>query len=65
MDDTHKSSETSRSEEYGTEVMCANWNPVVSVVVEPIGQVCREWLADISSSEVDGFLRQLYRCEGS
>ncbi|OGA54926.1 MAG: hypothetical protein A3G24_10405 [Betaproteobacteria bacterium RIFCSPLOWO2_12_FULL_62_13] len=50
-------------EDYGTEVLCANWNPVVAAVVEPIGQACREWLADLSGVDVDTFLQQFYRCQ--
>lgn len=53
-----------QSEEYGTEVMCASWNPVVAAVAEPFGQVCREWLAD-TAGDVESFLRQFYRCQGS
>lgn len=52
-------------DEYGTEVLCASWNPVISAVSEPIGQACRELLADLSGVDVDSFLRQFYRCEGS
>ena len=52
-------------EEYGAEVLCASWNPVVAVVVEPIGQACREWLADLTEFDADTFLRHFYRCQGS
>ena len=52
-------------EEYGVEVLCASWNPVVAAAVEPIGQVCREWLADLTAVDVDAFLQQFYRCQRS
>jgi hypothetical protein len=52
-------------EKYGVEVLCASWNPVVAAVVEPLGQACRELLADLSAVDVDAFLRHFYRCQGS
>lgn len=54
-----------QSEDYGSEVMCASWNPVVSAVAEPAGQAGRGWLADLPAVDIEGFLRQFYRCEGS
>ncbi len=54
-------------EDYGMEVLCASWNPVVTAVVEPAGRACRELLADLSAVDVDAdaFLRQFYRCQKS
>lgn len=65
MDTSTTLSAGSPPEEYGVEVLCAGWNPVVAAVVEPIGQACREWLADLSAVDVDAFLRHFYRCQGS
>lgn len=65
MDDPTTPSDLPPSEDYGAEVMCASWNPVVATVVEPIGQGCREWLAELSTVDVDAFLRRFYRCQGS
>ena len=48
---------------YGAEVLCASWNPVVTAVVEPIGQACRDWLGDLSALDIEAFLRQFYRCQ--
>jgi hypothetical protein len=55
----------SQSEEYGPEVLCASWNPVVAAVVEPVSRACRELVADLSGGEVDAFLKQLYRSQKS
>ena len=46
-------------------MLCASWNPVVAAVAEPIGQACREWLADLTAVDVDAFLQQFYRCQRS
>lgn len=65
MDARTTSSAGPQPEEYGVEVLCASWNPVVAAVVEPIGQACREWLADLTAVDVDAFLQQFYRCQHS
>ena len=63
MDAPRKPSGLPQPEDYGTEVLCASWNPVVAAVVEPIREVCREWLADLSEVDVEAFLQQFYRCQ--
>ncbi len=63
MDTPTTSSAGSPPEEYGVEVLCANWNPVVAAVVEPIGEACRDLLADFTPVDVDAFLRHFYRCQ--
>ena len=50
---------------YGMEVLCSGWNPLAAAVVEPIGQVYRELLADLTVTDIEGFLRQFYRCQRS
>jgi hypothetical protein len=55
----------SQSEDYGLEVLCASWNPVVAAVVEPVSRACRELLVDLSGGEVDAFMKQLYRSQKS
>jgi hypothetical protein len=65
MDAPKLPAEPAQSDDYGTEVLCASWNPAAGAVAEPIGQACREWLADLSGVDAEGFLRQFYRCEGS
>lgn len=51
-------------EAYGVEVLCANWNPVVAAVAEPV-RACRDLLADLSTVDGDAFLRQFYRSQKS
>lgn len=65
MDTPNIPAEAAPSEEYGTEVLCAGWNPLASAVAESLRQAGRHWLADLSGSDADSFLRQFYRCEGS
>jgi len=55
----------SRPEDYGVEVLCASWNPVVAAVAEPVGLACRELLADLSAVDADAFLKQFYCCQES
>ena len=52
-------------ESYGSEVLCSGWNPLVAAVVEPISQVCRELLAELVVTDVEGFLQQFYRSQHS
>ena len=65
MDAPNRPAPPPQSEEYGTEVLCAGWNPLASAVAESLRQAGRDWLADLSGSDADSFLRQFYRCEGS
>jgi hypothetical protein len=51
-------------EDYGLEVLCANWNPVVTAVAEPV-RACRDLTADLSATDGDTFLRQFYRSQKS
>lgn len=62
--DTPKTVPASLLPDYGAEVLCASWNPVVAAVVEPIGHA-KAWLAERSAVDVDTFLRQFYRCQHS
>ncbi|HET9664254.1 MAG TPA: hypothetical protein VFP00_08495 [Burkholderiales bacterium] len=52
-------------EEYGTEVLCANWNPAASAVSEPLGQGTRDGRVDFSAGEAESFLDQFYRLQGA
>lgn len=52
-------------EDYGVEVLCASWNPVVAAVTEPVGRACRVLLNDLPAVDVDAFLKQFYRCQKS
>jgi len=55
----------SQPEDYGAEVLCASWNPVVAAVAEPVGRACRELADDLSAVDADAFLKQFYRCQKS
>jgi hypothetical protein len=52
-------------EEYGAEVLCAGWNPLVAAAVEPVKHVCGKLLADLSAVDPDVFLKQFYRSQKS
>jgi len=52
-------------EEYGAEVLCAGWNPLVAAAVEPVKQVCGKLLADLSAVDAEVFLKQFYRSQKS
>jgi hypothetical protein len=48
--------------QYGLEVLCASWNPVVTVVTEPV-EACRVFVADLATIDVEGFLSSFYRSQ--
>lgn len=53
-------------EEYGDEVMCAGWNPQLTLVAEsPVAQVNRHvnLHADLANIDVDAFLKKMYEFE--
>jgi hypothetical protein len=53
-------------EEYGDEVMCAGWNPQLTLVGEsPVAQVNRHvnLHADLANIDVDAFLKKMYEFE--
>jgi len=49
--------------EYGLEVLCASWNPLVSALAEPVG-AARELIAELKAADIDAFLARFYRCQG-
>jgi hypothetical protein len=53
-------------EEYGDEVMCAGWNPQLTLVGEsPVAQTNKHvnLTADLASVDVDAFLKKMYALE--
>jgi hypothetical protein len=52
-------------DEYGTEVLCASWNPAASAVAEPSHPGLREARVDLSAGEAESFLDQFYRSQGA
>ncbi len=47
---------------YGQEVLCASWNPLVTALAEPV-EACREFVADLATTDADSFLASFYRSE--
>ncbi len=48
--------------DYGLEVLCASWNPLVSALAEPV-EACRELVADLTTGDVESFLTSFYQSE--
>ena len=53
------------SEEYGTEVLCASWNPAAGAVAEQHTHSAREGCVDLSAGEAESFLSLFYRVQGT
>jgi hypothetical protein len=47
---------------YGQEVLCASWNPLVTALAEPV-EACREFVAELATTDVESFLASFYRSE--
>ncbi|HXF68081.1 MAG TPA: hypothetical protein VNK67_15465 [Burkholderiales bacterium] len=48
--------------EYGLDVLCASWNPLVAALAEPM-QACHEFVAEIASADAESFLARFYTCQ--
>jgi len=51
------------TKEYGEEVMCAGWNPQLTLASEsPVAQINRHIYlpADLASVDIDAFLKKMY-----
>lgn len=48
--------------DYGVEVLCASWNPLVTAIAEPV-EACRELVAEIAAVDVESFLANFYRSQ--
>jgi hypothetical protein len=48
--------------EYGLEVLCASWNPLAATLAEP-AEACREFVAELATVDVEGFLASFYRSQ--
>ncbi len=48
--------------QYGLEVLCASWNPLVTAIAEPVG-ACHEFVAELATIDVEGFLSSFYRSQ--
>jgi len=62
MDPTNDQPVQSEQAEYGLEVLCASWNPLVAAIAEPVG-ACRELVAELASADVESFLASFYRSQ--
>jgi len=60
MGPTPQAALAANDEQYGIEVLCAGWNPLVACAVEPM-EACRSLLADFAGMEVEAFLARVYR----
>lgn len=48
--------------EYGQEVLCASWNPLVTALAEPVA-AGGDLVADTATTDVESFLSSFYRSE--
>lgn len=62
MDPTVENTEQDTQPEYGLEVLCASWNPLVTALAEPV-EACRELVAELATTDVESFLASFYRSE--
>lgn len=62
MEPTFEKPEQEPQPEYGPEVLCASWNPLVAAIAEPV-EACRELVAELTGSDVDSFLASFYRTQ--
>lgn len=62
MDPTDEKNAQETQPDYGLEVLCASWNPLVTALAEPV-EACRELVADLAAADVESFLASFYRSE--
>jgi hypothetical protein len=60
MDSTRDSLVAAQAEQYGVEVLCEGWNPLVAAATEPAGAK-RGLMAGLAGVDVDTFLPRVYR----
>ena len=51
-----------KPDEYGLEVLCASWNPLAVTLAEPL-EACREFVADLATTDAESFLASFYRSQ--
>ena len=59
---TSAASDLDRYSDYGLEVLCANWTPIISALGEPVTRVCAV-LADAATADVESFLTRFYQSQ--
>jgi len=62
MDPTLEKPAHEPRDEYGLEVLCASWNPLVAALAEPV-EACRELVAELAATDADSFLASFYRSQ--
>jgi hypothetical protein len=62
MDPTLEQPAQDTQADYGLEVLCAGWNPLVATVAEPV-EACRELVAEFATIDVESFLTSFYRSQ--
>ncbi len=62
MDPTLEQLTPDTQADYGLEVLCASWNPLVAAVAEPV-EACRELVAEFATVDVESFLASFYRSQ--
>ena len=62
MDSTHEKPAQNEQDEYGLEVLCASWNPLAAAIAQPV-EACREFVAELATSDAESFLASFYRSQ--
>ena len=62
MDATSEKPAQDTQADYGQEVLCASWNPLVAALTEPV-EACRELVAELAAGDVESFLASFYRSQ--
>ena len=62
MDPTLEKPAQDTQAEYGLEVLCASWNPLVAALTEPV-DACRDLVAELATGDVESFLASFYRSQ--
>jgi len=61
MDSTLDKPAQSEQAEYGLEVLCASWNPLVATIAEPV-VAARELVAE-AATDTESFLASFYKSQ--
>jgi len=59
MDPTLDKPTQNTEADYGLEVLCASWNPLVAALAEPVD----EYVAEFKAVDVESFLASFYRSQ--
>ena len=62
MDPTLEQPAQDAQADYGLEVLCASWNPLVTALAEPV-EACRELVIELATGDAESFLASFYRSE--